>query len=145
MVAALAITLQVWIGEPHVQFWVQVLAGNWGVPPAGAVGSYELAISAIIGILLNNSLIFLAFGAFWGIILRDRRRFMKLSEALTFKDEAVKQALYAEIADDTETIKRIEKAFEKGNKDWRDYLIGVFSEAEASQLMEHIERTEIRS
>lgn len=69
---------------------------------------------------------------------------MKLTKALSVRDQITKQALYSALSDvlsdDQRTIDRIAEAFKKGEQTWRPHLISMVGRRQAGAMFDALEQ-----
>jgi hypothetical protein len=116
-------------------FWIQTLAGNWSPPDHIILSPWWFALSAILAIILNNGLVWVALLFVWRFIVNWRRT-MRLSQAFAVRDQMNKQELFRLFGDDPETMDKIKRAFQVGEKRWESELTVIFGEPEAKRLRE---------
>jgi hypothetical protein len=134
----------------YSKFWFQTVAGNWspdGFPAFFDPGAtpdrsarvlsrahqYWFTLSAIFASLLNNAMILLIIGLIWRL-LSELRTIMNLRQALATKDQMIQQALIDEFSDDEETVRKIQRAFEKGEARWIPHARAMFGKKRADQF-----------
>lgn len=125
-------------GAPATQAkWVfvfQTISGNWTGTQGAYIDDWWFAFSAVIAVLLNNSLAIVLITLIWRWNV-ERARAMKLSQAFVTRDEMNKQALFRRLSNDPDTMKRINEAFSEGQSDWAEHLVEVFGKEDADRLL----------
>jgi hypothetical protein len=128
----------------HLRFWVLVLSGDWPGKKPIYIGNFAYALSAVVGVLLNNGLIAIIVLFAWRTVKAARRRLMDLAKAITSRDRWILNTIRAEflrfaIPDDQKKmiIDGLGNAFDKGKKDWADeYLPSlVGNEKDADDIL----------
>jgi hypothetical protein len=114
-------------------FWLQTAAGNWDPGRAPAHHPWLLSFSAVVAVLLNNSLAVIVLIFVWRTVRNWRIR-MRLSQAFTARDQMHKQAMYEIFGDDPDTIERVKRAFKCGDKKWENELVHLFGKTDAARL-----------
>lgn len=132
-------------------YWMQVVSGNWspvtslpGDPATPHLSRWTFAFSAVLAVLLNNSLIFAVLGLLWRQFT-TRRREMKLIQAFVHRDELNKheviRAFKVNGELDIETLEKIDLAFRIGASKWQEKARIVFGEEEAGRLIDMLGET----
>ena len=134
--------------QTRLVFWLQTLSGNWSpVPRPAWASNLEYSGSAVVGVVINYGPWVAIFGYIWNALKVDRRRRMKLGEALQAYDVAVRGEIIRSLAEKPPTsledvAARIDAGLAEGRKQaipiikavWGEEAVTAWDAAQGQQL-----------
>lgn len=122
---------------PGVKLGLIIASGGWDPDSALVKESGRLwqTVAATLAVFLNTGLLVAVGGLAYSYLKRDRVTLMYVSKAIAVKELAIKQALFQALAQDEETVRRINEAFAQGDRDWAPTLAALTSSEEAEKII----------